>query len=283
MLIALALVLILFGVTNARTATAQTTTSTTASPLTFPQGPITTVAPNSPGTLPDGDDVPSCSLFPTRLGPLQWFFTNLSDFPITLQIVTTSTGGLTGPVGTQIVVFDGTLGGGESTGIFTLTPDTTIHWAGGTYHLSAYDFVNCLAEEGGGTTTTGTILTSSTTTPSITTPFSVPPGSSTTVPPTVPGTTPFTVPSTTAPSTSQPSTSQPVTTRPPTTFVDQTVPQTFVLRDSTPTTTHFPFGTTGGVSGGGVTPLIGVATLILGVVGLLAARRLQERDVARQS
>jgi hypothetical protein len=137
----------------------------------------TTVAANTPGTLPDGDDIPSCSLFPTRLGVGQWQFTNRRDFTITLQIVTTSVGGLTGPVGSQTIVFDSTLAGGESTPVFTLTPDTVIHWAGGTYHVSAYDLVNCLEEEGPLPTTTTEVP--------VTTPLSVaPPPTTTAAPPT---------------------------------------------------------------------------------------------------
>src|SRR3954463_13018627 len=46
----------------------------------------TTVERNTPGTLPDGDEVPSCSLFPPRLGLGRWVFTNTKDFAITLQI-----------------------------------------------------------------------------------------------------------------------------------------------------------------------------------------------------
>jgi hypothetical protein len=126
--------------------------------------------------LPDGDDEPSCSLFPTRLGVGEWFFTNRRDFTITLQIVRAD----------GEVVFDGSLAGGESTPIFALTPNTVIHWAGGTYHVTAYDLVNCLDLEGPLPTTTTvappTTVAPLTTVPD-TTPFSVPP-ETTTAPPT---------------------------------------------------------------------------------------------------
>src|SRR4051794_14341768 len=71
----------------------------------------TTGQANTPGTLPDGDDIPSCSLFPTRLGLGRWAFTNTKDFSITLSIITRSTDGISAPVGTEVTVFDGSLAG----------------------------------------------------------------------------------------------------------------------------------------------------------------------------
>src|SRR4051812_6664454 len=97
-------------------------------------GAVPAGAQNGP-TLPDGDEIPSCSLFPTRLGFGRWQFTNTKDFAITLQIERADG---------EVVFPFGELQGGQSTPEFVLTSDTVIRWAGGFYHLSAYDFVNCL-------------------------------------------------------------------------------------------------------------------------------------------
>ena len=123
--------------------------------------------PSGAQQLPDGDDTPSCSLFPTRLGFGRWVFTNTKDFAITLQIERADG---------EIVFPFGELQGGESTPEFVLTRDTVIRWAGGFYHLSAYDFVNCLDVEPPGpdvslpTTTTAPTPTQSSTPPDTTAP-----------------------------------------------------------------------------------------------------------------
>jgi hypothetical protein len=207
----------------------------------------TTVAANTPGTLPDGDDIPSCSLFPTRLGFGRWFFTNRRDFPITLSIITRSTDGISAPIGTEVTVFDGTLGAMQSTPEFILTPDTTIHWAGGTYHLSAYDFVNCFEQEGITTTTP------------ITTPFSVPT--------TIPITTTQTVPSTTAPSTTTTAPPTTTSTQPPTTI---TVILTITSFVTIPFNPRPPLANTGF---NGVGLLLGVSLLLIGLMFVALSRR----------
>lgn len=236
----------------------------------FPPGVNTTVVntsipANSPGTIPGGDQVPSCSLFPTRLAAGAWFFTNRRDFPITLRIVTTSTGGLTGPIGTETVVFDGTLGPLQSTPVFTLTPDTAITWAGGTYHLTAYDFVNCLEEEG------PTPSTVPGTTPPSTTPFTVPGTTPSTVP-TTPPTTPFSVPTTVPPTV--PATTTP--TVPPSSTpltVPATVPVTYpVTYTVPPPPSRPPLANTGNPPWVPFAGAAGVLLVLLGGVLVLRTR-----------
>ena len=217
----------------------------------------TTVAANTPGTLPDGDDIPSCSLFPTRLGLGRWVFTNTKDFAITLSIITRSTDGISAPIGTEVTVFDGTLDGGESTPEFILTPDTTIHWAGGTYHLSAYDFVNCLELEPPG----DDIVLPTTTVPA---PVqqSIP----------VESTTSTTAPADTSTSEAPTSTLADV----PVTTAAVAVEAVDLAYRSVATTTPAPLPTTGFPVG--FAALVGVTLILFGLAGLAIARH---RDAER--